>query len=79
MFRKAVYPGTDGCALAKDEDNPTSSSREGSWANGLMSEPVSSFVKVRLIIEHILGDKIMHLKYFLGKDLGQSLMHLISN
>lgn len=45
MFRKAVYPGTDGCALAKDEDNPTSSSREGSWANGLMFEPVSSFVK----------------------------------
>lgn len=45
MFRKAVYPGTDGCALAKDEDNPTSSSLEGSWANGLMSEPVSSFVK----------------------------------
>ena len=44
-----------------------------------LSEPVSSFVKMRLIIEHILGGKIMHLKYFLGKDLGQSLMHLISN
>lgn len=40
-----MYPGTDGCALAKGEDKPTSSSLEGSWANGLMSEPVSSFVK----------------------------------
>ena len=43
-----MYPGTDGCALAKGEDNPTSNSLEGSWANGLMSKPVSSFVKYEL-------------------------------
>ena len=48
MFPKAVYPGTDGCTLAKGEDNPTSNSLEGSWTNGLMSEPVSSFVKYEL-------------------------------
>ena len=45
MFPKTMFPGTDGCALAKGEDNPTSSSLEGSWANGLMSEPVSSFIE----------------------------------
>ena len=43
-----MYPGTDGCALSKGEDNPTSNSLEGSWANGLMSKPVSSFVKYEL-------------------------------
>ena len=44
-----------------------------------LSEPVSSFVKMRLIIEHILGGKINAFEVLLGKDLGQSLMHLISN
>lgn len=44
-----------------------------------LSEPVSSFVKMRLIIEHILGGKINTFEVLLGKDLGQSLMHLISN
>lgn len=45
MFPKTVFPGINGCVPAKGEDNPTSSSLEGSWANGLMSEPVSSFIE----------------------------------